>query len=157
VSAGSARLTTPDTTYKQNMPCCRITTSPHMNTHILIQWVQLLGTHELPDDDQLLIETCRSAFKCSGEWHFKLMFYYIEVHLLAHYIQWIKMHGETVKSTIPNLIEIHLDVLRTENPYKRFSRRIIVQFTYCVTKSPKTKPYVSYIKNNVNKKENNWL
>jgi hypothetical protein len=25
------------------------------------------------------------------------MFYYIEVHLLAHYIQWIKMHGETVK------------------------------------------------------------
>jgi desulfoferrodoxin (superoxide reductase-like protein) len=25
------------------------------------------------------------------------MFYYIEVHLLAHYIQWIKMHGETVE------------------------------------------------------------
>jgi hypothetical protein len=25
------------------------------------------------------------------------MFYYIEVHLLAHYIQWIKTHGETVK------------------------------------------------------------
>jgi hypothetical protein len=33
----SARLTTPDTTYKQNMLCCRITTSPHMNTQILIQ------------------------------------------------------------------------------------------------------------------------
>jgi hypothetical protein len=30
-------------------------------------------------------------------WHFKLMFYYIEVHLLDHYTQWIKMHGETVK------------------------------------------------------------
>jgi hypothetical protein len=25
------------------------------------------------------------------------MFYYIDVHLLAHYIQWIKMDGETVK------------------------------------------------------------
>jgi hypothetical protein len=25
------------------------------------------------------------------------MFYYIEVYLLAHYIEWIKMHGETVK------------------------------------------------------------
>jgi hypothetical protein len=25
------------------------------------------------------------------------MFYYIEVRLLAHFIQWIKMHGETVK------------------------------------------------------------
>jgi hypothetical protein len=25
------------------------------------------------------------------------MFYYIDVHLLANYIQWIKMHGETVK------------------------------------------------------------
>jgi hypothetical protein len=25
------------------------------------------------------------------------MFYYIDVHLLAHYIQWIKMQGETVK------------------------------------------------------------
>jgi hypothetical protein len=32
-----ACLTTPDTTYKQNMLCCRITTLPHMNTHILIQ------------------------------------------------------------------------------------------------------------------------
>jgi hypothetical protein len=32
-----ARLTTPHTTYKQNMLCCRITTSPHMNTQILIQ------------------------------------------------------------------------------------------------------------------------
>jgi hypothetical protein len=40
--------------------------------------------NELPDDDQLLIETCRSAFKCFNEWHFKLMFYYIGVHLLAH-------------------------------------------------------------------------
>jgi hypothetical protein len=26
-----------------------------------------LGTHELPDDDQLLIKTCRSAFKCSSK------------------------------------------------------------------------------------------
>jgi hypothetical protein len=26
------------------------------------------------------------------------MFYYIDVHSLAHYIQWIKMHGETVKN-----------------------------------------------------------
>jgi hypothetical protein len=26
------------------------------------------------------------------------MFYYIEVHLLAHYIQWIKMHGKTAKN-----------------------------------------------------------
>jgi hypothetical protein len=34
----SARLTTPDTTYKQNTLCCRITTSPNMNTHILIKW-----------------------------------------------------------------------------------------------------------------------
>jgi hypothetical protein len=25
------------------------------------------------------------------------MFYYIDVHLLAHYIHWIKMHCETVK------------------------------------------------------------
>jgi hypothetical protein len=35
----SARLTTPDTTYKQNtrMLCYRIITSPRMNTHILIQ------------------------------------------------------------------------------------------------------------------------
>jgi hypothetical protein len=33
----SARLTTPDTTHKQNMLCCRITTSPHMKTRILIQ------------------------------------------------------------------------------------------------------------------------
>jgi hypothetical protein len=32
-----ARLTTPNTTYKQNVLCCRITTSPHMNTRILIQ------------------------------------------------------------------------------------------------------------------------
>jgi hypothetical protein len=29
------------------------------------------------------------------------MFCYIDVHLLAHYIEWIKMHGET---------EIHEDV-----------------------------------------------
>jgi hypothetical protein len=28
------------------------------------------------------------------------MFYYIEVHLLAHYIQWIKMHGETMKNKL---------------------------------------------------------
>jgi hypothetical protein len=34
----SARLTTPETMYKQNILCCRITSSPHMNTHILIQW-----------------------------------------------------------------------------------------------------------------------
>jgi hypothetical protein len=27
------------------------------------------------------------------------MFYYIDVHLLAHNIQWIKMHGETVKNS----------------------------------------------------------
>jgi hypothetical protein len=26
------------------------------------------------------------------------MFYYIDMHLLARYIQWIKMHGETVKT-----------------------------------------------------------
>jgi hypothetical protein len=32
-----------------------------------------------------------------SELHFKLMFYYTDVRLLAHYIQWIKMHGETVK------------------------------------------------------------
>jgi hypothetical protein len=25
------------------------------------------------------------------------MFYYVEVHLLDHCTQWIKMHGETVK------------------------------------------------------------
>jgi hypothetical protein len=30
-------------------------------------------------------------------WPFKLMFYYIEVHFLDHYIQWIKMHGKTVQ------------------------------------------------------------
>jgi hypothetical protein len=60
------------------------------DTHILIQWFQL-ETYELPDDDQFLIETCRGAFKCFSEWHFKLMFYYTDVHLLAHYIQWIKM------------------------------------------------------------------
>jgi hypothetical protein len=47
----------------------------------------VIGTHELPDDDQLLIEICRSAFTCFSECHFKLMFYYIDVHLLAHYIQ----------------------------------------------------------------------
>jgi hypothetical protein len=51
----------------------------------------------LPDDDQLLIETCRSVLSVFNVWHFKLMFYYIEVHLLDHYTQWIKMHGETVK------------------------------------------------------------
>jgi hypothetical protein len=57
-------LTTLETTYKQNMLlCCRITTSPHMNTHILIQWFEL-ETIEFPDDDQMLIETCRSAFNC---------------------------------------------------------------------------------------------
>jgi hypothetical protein len=32
-------------------------------------------------------------------WHFKLMFYYIEMHLLDHYVQWIKMHGETVTNS----------------------------------------------------------
>jgi hypothetical protein len=79
--------------------CCHITTSPHMNTHILILWFYL-GTHELPDDDQLLIETCRNYFNCFSEWHFKWMFYYIEVYLLAHYIQWIKMHGETLKMQV---------------------------------------------------------
>jgi hypothetical protein len=31
------------------------------------------------------------------------MFYYIEVHLLAHYIQLIKMHGETVKFKSKNI------------------------------------------------------
>jgi hypothetical protein len=30
-------------------------------------------------------------------WHFKLMFYYIELYLLDHYTQWIKMQGDTVK------------------------------------------------------------
>jgi hypothetical protein len=29
----------------------------------------------------------RNAFKRFSVWHFKLMCYYIEVHLLAHYIQ----------------------------------------------------------------------
>jgi hypothetical protein len=72
--------------YKQNILCCCIITSPYMNTHISVQWFWL-GTHELPDDDQLLIETHRSAFKCFSVWHFKLLFYYIEVHLLAHYNQ----------------------------------------------------------------------
>jgi hypothetical protein len=38
----------------------------------------------------MLIETCRSAFKCFSGWHFKLIFYYVDVHLLAHFIQWIK-------------------------------------------------------------------
>jgi hypothetical protein len=76
----------------------------HMNTHILIKWFEL-GTHELPDEDQVLIETCRSAFKCFSLRHFKLMFYYIEVHLLAHYIQLIKMHGETVKMSYDILIQ----------------------------------------------------
>jgi hypothetical protein len=34
-------------------------------------------------------------------WHFKLIFYYIEVHLLVHYIQWIKTHGEIFQYMIP--------------------------------------------------------
>jgi hypothetical protein len=53
--------------------------------------VILTRIKKLPDDDHLLIETCRSAFKCFSVWHFKLMFYYIEVHLLAHYIQRIEI------------------------------------------------------------------
>jgi hypothetical protein len=35
-----------------------------------------------------MIETCRSAFKCFNVWHFKLMIYYTQVHLLDHYTQW---------------------------------------------------------------------
>jgi hypothetical protein len=31
-------------------------------------------------------KTLKSVFKCFSE-YFKLMFYYIDVHLLAHYIQ----------------------------------------------------------------------
>jgi hypothetical protein len=34
------------------------------------------------------------------------MFYYIEVHLLAHYVQWIKMHGETVKNSDTNFTDL---------------------------------------------------
>jgi hypothetical protein len=37
VSGVVRRLTTPDTTYIHCMIRCRITTSQHMNTHILIQ------------------------------------------------------------------------------------------------------------------------
>jgi hypothetical protein len=44
-----------------------------------------------------LTTPCQSAFKCFGIWNFKLMFYYIEVLLLAHHIQRIKTHGQTVK------------------------------------------------------------
>jgi hypothetical protein len=36
------------------------------------------------------------------------MFYYIEVHLLAYYIQWIKMHGETVKYILGNFSKTYL-------------------------------------------------
>jgi hypothetical protein len=39
----------------------------------------------LPDDDQLMIETYRSDFKCFNVWHFKLIFYYMEVYLLDRY------------------------------------------------------------------------
>jgi hypothetical protein len=35
----------------------------------------------------------------SAEWHFKLIFYYIQVHLLDQYTYWIEMHGEAVKAT----------------------------------------------------------
>jgi hypothetical protein len=43
-------------------------------------------------------------------WHFKLMFYYIEVHLLDHYTQWIKMHGKTVKLKLRDcFLEDHKD------------------------------------------------
>jgi hypothetical protein len=34
------------------------------------------------------------------------MFYYIELHLLAHYIQLIKMHGETVKWTYDIWVQV---------------------------------------------------
>jgi hypothetical protein len=36
-------------------------------------------------DHHMMIETCRSAFKCFNVCHFKLMFQYIQVHLLDHY------------------------------------------------------------------------
>jgi hypothetical protein len=35
------------------------------------------------------------------------MFYYIEVHCLAPYIQLIKMHGETVKNSEINVSFFH--------------------------------------------------
>jgi hypothetical protein len=39
------------------------------------------------------------------------MFYYIEVHLLAHYIEGIKMHGETVKNWT-ELLNVHIVSLK---------------------------------------------
>jgi hypothetical protein len=44
-----------------------------------------LGTNKLTDDDQLMIETCRSAFECFNVWYFKLMLYYVQVHLFDRY------------------------------------------------------------------------
>jgi hypothetical protein len=36
---------------------------------------------------KIIKSTPRSAFKYFSVWYFKLMFYYIEVHMLTHYIQ----------------------------------------------------------------------
>jgi hypothetical protein len=66
----TAHLTTPNITH---IHCAAA--SPHTNIHILIQWLQQ-GTNELPDDDLVMLETCRSAF---NGWHFRLMFYYTEM------------------------------------------------------------------------------
>jgi hypothetical protein len=47
--------------------------------------VILIRIKKLPDDDDLMIETCWSDFKCLGV-TFELMFYYKQLHYLDHYI-----------------------------------------------------------------------
>jgi hypothetical protein len=46
-------------------------------------------------------------FKCFNVWHFKFMFYYIQVYLLDHYSYWIEMHDETAKflSVVVGVVE----------------------------------------------------
>jgi hypothetical protein len=80
-----------------------------------------------------------------SEWHFKLMFYYIEVHLLAHYIQWIKMHGETVKSNLMFFRDVSKNLCRQVQKSSIFFRYIfeLLQARWTVTLN--SKYYIAYI------------
>jgi hypothetical protein len=59
------------------------------------------------------------------------MFYYIEVHLLAHYIQWNKMHGETVKlNELLQHVSVQVHHFNGQNDASSLKTKMLLQSCY---------------------------
>jgi hypothetical protein len=62
----------------------RSATDHHQGANFFLVKISELNMWVFIRGDRLLIEMCQSTFKFFNVWHFKLMFYYIQVHLLDH-------------------------------------------------------------------------